>query len=192
MLHLLATCSAIVTLCTLGSREWQLRFKEGTQMRKLMLALTGITVAACAQAPIQQEPIPYRATKNLQENGTSSFVVRSVSKNGYQEIAGVPCEFKADGFRSTFTTPALVLSPNMGLRTPVASLTCTYNGQQFFQLMQPINDTTAAIDANANAAGAGAGLIGLIVSGVSSSTQRARRDATLDMYGYVDIVAAFN
>jgi hypothetical protein len=128
----------------------------------------------------------------LNENGTSTLTVRSVSTGGsYKELAGVPCEFKADGFSSRFVTPAEVVTPNMGLRTPVASLTCTLDGQKFFQIVQPMNDTTAAIDANASAAGAGAGLIGVIVTGISSSSQRARRDATLDVYGYPDITATF-
>lgn len=147
----------------------------------------------CETVPIGQEPIPYKATKALNEKGTSNLTVRSVSMaGGYREIAGVPCELKGDGFKSVFVTPAIVVTPDMGPRTPVASLTCTFEGKKFFEIVQPINDTVTSIDRNASAAGAGAGIIGVIVSGMSASTQRARRDATLDVYGYPDTTATFN
>ncbi|WP_417808471.1 hypothetical protein [Thioclava sp.] len=160
--------------------------------KAILLIGAGAILSACAAAPIEQEPIPYRATKTLNEKGTSNFTVRTYSTKGsYQEVKGVPCQFKADGFYADFVTPAVVVSPNMGPRTPVASLTCTYEGEKYFKIVQPINDTTTKIDQNASAAGAGAGLIGVIVTGISSSSQRARRDANLDVYGYPDIVAQF-
>ena len=43
----------------------------------------------------------------------------------------------------------------------------------------------------AAAAGAGAGLIGVIVTGISASTQKSRRDARLDIYGYNDVSVTF-
>ncbi|KFE35939.1 hypothetical protein [Thioclava atlantica] len=124
--------------------------------------------------------------------GTSNFTVRTYSTKGsYQEVKGVPCTFKADGFHAEFTTPAVVVTPDMGPRTPVASISCVYQGEKVFRIVQPINDTTTKIDQNAAAAGAGAGLIGVIVTGISSSSQRARRDATLDVYGYPDQALQF-
>ena len=162
-------------------------------MNKAVIIAVCVSLSGCAAVPIGQEPIPYTATKDLNEKGISNLTVRSVSMNGtYQEIAGVPCELKGDGFRSTFVTPAIVVTPDMGPRTPVASLRCTHEGQAFFQILQPINDTVSSIDQNASAAGAGAGLVGIIVSGISASSQRARRDATLDVYGYADVTATFN
>ena len=161
-------------------------------MKKTMIVLIGIALTGCAVTPIGQEPIRYRATRTLHEKGTSNLTVRAIStKEGYNELAGVPCEFKADGYSSNFVTPAIVITPDMGPRTPVASLTCTFQGEKFFQIVQPINDTTMAIDQNASVAGAGAGLIGVIVSGISASAQRSRRDARLDVYGYPDITARF-
>jgi len=156
------------------------------------MAMVCASLAGCAAVPIAQEPVVYRATKALHEKGTSNLTVRSASSASMQEITGVPCELKGDGFVSNFTTPAIVVTPDMGPRTPVASLTCTYDGKKFFQIVQPVNDTVNGIDQNASAAGAGAGIVGLIVSGISSSSQRARRDANLDVYGYPDITAMFN
>jgi hypothetical protein len=139
-------------------------------MKNTLLMVVGLTIlSGCAAVPIAQEPIPYQTTKALHEKGTSNLTVRSVSmKDGYQELKGVPCELKADGFKSNFVTPAVVVTPDMGPRTPVASLTCTYGDQKFFQILQPVNDTVKSIDANASAAGAGAGIIGVIVSGIFS------------------------
>lgn len=163
-------------------------------MRIKSVAALGAVLAmsACAVAPIKQEPVQYKATMPLHEKGTSNFTVRTYDMHdGYHEISGVPCTFKGHGFHSEFTTPAVVVAPDMGPRTPVASLTCEYNGQKSFQIVQPVNITLAKIDQNAQAAGAGAGLIGLIVTGISDSSQRSRRDATLDVYGYPDLRASF-
>lgn len=163
------------------------------KQKALAILLGCVIVSGCAQAPIEQEPVPYRATKALHEKGTSNFTVRSYSTKGsYKELKGVPCEFKADGFKSSFVTPAVVVSPDMGPRTPVGSINCSYDGEKFFRVIQPINDTLVKIDQNANASGAGAGLIGVIVSGISASSQRSRRDANLDVYGYPDIAANFD
>jgi hypothetical protein len=153
---------------------------------------TVLFVAACAVAPIEQDPVQYQATTPLHEKGTTNFTVRTYDvKDGLQELTGVPCEFKGEGFHASFTTPAVVVAPDMGPRTPVASLTCSYNGQKSFQIVQPVNITLQKIDENASASGAGAGIVGLIVSGISDSAQRSRRDATLDIYGYPNLVARF-
>ena len=161
-------------------------------MKKVIITVVFGALTGCAAVPIGQEPIPYTATKALNEKGTSNLTVRSVStKDGYKELAGVPCELKGDGFRSVFVTPAIVVTPDMGPRVPVASLTCTFEGKKFFQIIQPINETVTSIDRNASAAGAGAGLVGIVVSGISASSQRSRRDATLDVYGYPDVTATF-
>jgi urea transporter len=57
--------------------------------------------------------------------------------------------------------------------------------------MKPVNKTVQQIEQSAAAAGAGAGLIGVIVTGISASTQKSRRDARLDIYGYNDVFVTF-
>jgi hypothetical protein len=51
--------------------------------------------------------------------------------------------------------------------------------------------TTLEIDTSAQRATAGAGLLGLVVGGISASVQRSRRDPMLDVYGYSDVNIEF-
>jgi len=106
-------------------------------------------------------------------------------------VSGIPCKFGAPGFSSSFVTPAVVSTPDMGPRTPTGSVTCTYNGADKLEIMRPFNETVAEIETSAASAGAGAGIIGVIVAGISSSTQKSRRDANLDQYGYPDVTIVF-
>jgi len=151
-----------------------------------------LLVASCTSLPIDQEPVQYKATKPLNENGTSDFTVRSYEAGAdRKEIKGVPCVFKGLGFIAKFTTPAVVISPNMGPRTPVASLTCTYEGMRSFEIVKPVNRTVADINANARSIATNAGLIGAIVGEIAAAHQRSRRDPTLDVYGYPNLAATF-
>lgn len=157
------------------------------------IAICGLFVAGCEQAEITQPPVQYVATKQLNEKGVSDFTARSfITADGTRkEISGVPCSFKAPGFRAKFVTPAVVATPDMGPRTPTGSLTCTYNGAEKLVIMRPFNETLAQIDQSAYAAGAGAGLLGVIVTGIAASNQKSRRDARLDQYGYPDTNVEF-
>ncbi len=152
-----------------------------------------IALAGCEVAEITQAPIQYVPTRNLNEKGVSDFTARTylLSDGSRKELSGVPCEFAAPGFGARFVTPAVVSTPDMGPRTPTGSLTCTHNGEEKLVIMRPFNETVAEIEQSAASAGAGAGLIGVIVSGISASTQKSRRDATLDQYGYPDAFVEF-
>jgi hypothetical protein len=167
----------------------------GHEMKKVLVsAATGVLLlAGCEVAEITQPPVQYRATKNLNEKGVSDFTARTFLFEGgsQKEVSGVPCKFSAPGFRSSFVTPAVVVTPDMGPRTPTGSITCSYNGADKLVIMRPYNETVAQIEQSANSAGAGAGLIGVIVSGISASTQKSRRDANLDQYGYPDVSVPF-
>lgn len=164
-------------------------------MKKLAVCATFsiIFLAGCEQAEITQPPVQYRATKNLSEKGVRDFTARAfiMEEGSLKEISGVPCKFSAPGFGSSFITPAVVVTPDMGTRTPTGSLTCTYNGKEKLEIMRPYNETIAEIQQSAYAAGAGAGLVGVIVSGISESTQKSRRDPNLDQYGYQDVSIIF-
>lgn len=145
-------------------------------------------LAGCEMAEITQPPVQYKATKNLQEKGVRDFTAWTFTsiKGSVKEVSGVPCKFAAPGFSSTFVTPAVVATPDMGPRTPTGSLSCTYNGVTKLEIMRPFNETVTQIEQSATNAGAGAGLIGVIVTGISAATQKSRRDATLDQFGYPD------
>ena len=152
--------------------------------------LTIGVLAGCVGAEITQPPVQYVATKKLNEKGVNDFTARTFVRTdgGIKELSGVPCEFAAPGFGAKFLTPAVVATPDMGPRTPTASITCKYNEKTKLEILKPVNLTITEIEQSANAAGAGAGLIGVIVSGISASSQKSRRDANLDRYGYLDVV----
>ena len=160
----------------------------------LIPALVGaLTLTACASTQINQAPVPYTTTKRLGEVGTSSFVVRTFAKvaGKRSELTGVACSFAGDGFKSSFTTPALVISPNMQGRTPPASVSCLYQGETITRPITPFNETVAGINSGAMAAGAGAGLVGLLVGGAVAAAQTSARDVNQDVYGYADVEIVF-
>ena len=156
-----------------------------------LVAVLGI--AACAGTEINQPPVPYVATKALNAVGSTTFTVRANAKvDGRRtELTGVPCTFQGEGFRSSFTTPAKVISPNMQGRTPPASVSCTYNGATKTRVIEPFNKTGADINSGAMAAGAGAGLVGMIVGGAVAAAQTSARDVSQDVYGYPDVAIDF-
>lgn len=161
---------------------------------KLILGGALIALAACQPAEIEQAPVPYTATKNLNNKGVSNFTVRSYIKHkgkAATEAKGVPCKFAGDGFRSSFVTPAILTAPDMGQLTPAASVTCTFNDKTKTVPMVAVNLTTNEIDARAMNMAAGGGLLGAVVGSISASTQKSRRDATLDRYGYNSVRVEF-
>ncbi|WP_417241578.1 hypothetical protein [Celeribacter sp.] len=164
-------------------------------MKKILVAALVATtaLAACNNAEITQPPVQYHATKRLNEKGVSNFTARTfVTVDGTKkEISGVPCKFAAPGFNASFVTPAVVSTPDMGPRTPAGSITCTHEGKDKLEIMKSYNETVAQIEQSAYNAGAGAGLIGVIVTGIAASNQKSRRDATLDIYGYPDVSVHF-
>jgi hypothetical protein len=163
------------------------------KMKLLSAATVFVLLTGCEVAEITQPPVQYKATENLNEKGVSDFTARTFSTEdgNRKELSGIKCEFSAPGFSSTFVSPAVVSTPDMGPRTPTGSLTCYHNGANKLVIMRPINETVAEIESSATNAGAGAGIIGVIVTGISSSTQKSRRDANLDQYGYPDAAVTF-
>jgi len=162
-------------------------------IKATFLAIVSIAISGCEMAEITQAPIQYKATKQLNEKGVRDFTARTFAliEGVQKEVSGVPCNFVAPGFGAKFVTPAVVSTPDMGTRTPAGSLTCRYGGVDKLIIMRPINETVAQIEQSAANAGAGAGLVGVIVSGISASNQKGRRDANLDQYGYPDAIVQF-
>ncbi len=155
---------------------------------KIVAALTGVYfLSACSNTvEITQEPVLYTKTVELNEKGTTSFVVRAYLKEGSSrnELSGVPCVFKGVGFGSEFVTPATVIAPDMGARTPVASVTCVYSDMEEVRVMPPFNRTLAEINETTSNAAANHGLIGAVVGSIAAGVQKSRRDPTLDVYAY--------
>lgn len=160
----------------------------------ILIAAALATLTACTAADITQAPVSYKATKTLNAKGVHNFTARTYTKSssGRNEIVGVPCKFSANGFQSSFVTPALVTTPDMGPRTPPASITCTYEDQNKLKVMPVVNITVRDIAASARSSGYGAGLVGLVVAGISESAQKSRRDANLDVYGYNNVSVEFD
>lgn len=164
-------------------------------MRKVtLLPLAAMAfLAACDGAEINQPPVPYTPTKTLNEAGVTSFTARAYLKADGErnELTGVSCTFKGDGFRSSFVTPAVVSAPNMQLRTPPASVTCTYNGVSKTQVMTPYNKTVADIQNQGASYGAGGGLLGAIIGGAIATSQVNERDPSLDIWAYRSVSVEF-
>lgn len=152
-----------------------------------------LALAACAGAEINQPPVQYTATKPLNEISTTTFTTRTFTRiDGKRaEVSGVSCTFQGDGFKSSFTTPAVVIAPNMHMRTPAASVTCNYNGQSKTRVLMPFNQTLAEINSGAMSIGAGAGIVGVLVGGAVAAAQASGRDASQDVYAYPDAVIEF-
>ena len=164
------------------------------RMKTTIFLVAAVGLAACAGTEINQPPIRYVATKSLNERGTSSFQVVTYTKAGSgsrKQVRGVPCTFSGDGFSSSFTTPAVVVSPNMGARTPVASVVCDLDGVKKTRIVEPFNETLAGINNGAMAAATGGGLVGLLVGGAVAAVQSSNRDANQDIYGYPDVAVTF-
>lgn len=162
-----------------------------TLVRPLTAALgVAALLAGCAAPEITTAPVAYTATKPLDAKGSTVIEVRSYKRanNSAQEVTGVPCTFQGDGFRSSFATPARVIAPNMQVRTPVAAVTCTYQGASRSVTLQPYNKTTANTVNGAMAAGAGAGVLGVLVGAAVGGIQNAARDENNDVWGYQDSV----
>lgn len=169
---------------------------KGTVMfvRRALPVLALLALAACSvPAQIDQAPVPYTALKPLNEVGTSSFTVRVMNGETRfpKEMTGIPCTFGGDGFVSSFTAPAVVTAPNMGPRTPAASVKCSYNGRTQTRALQAQNKTLGDITGTVSA-GANAGVVGVLVGGAVAAAQTVTRDKTADVWGYPDVTITFD
>ncbi|KIC11839.1 hypothetical protein RA19_04160 [Leisingera sp. ANG-M1] len=96
----------------------------------------------------------------------------------------MPCKLQGQGFNSAFTTPAVVIAPEIGAKAQVASVTCSYNEEAKTKVLEPYNKTVADINANANAAAVNHGLLGALVGSIAAGVQTSRRDPSKDIYAY--------
>lgn len=158
-------------------------------------ALVALFALAACETPFQveQAPVPYMTLKPLNEVGTSSFMVRAVntSSGRAKEMSGIACTFAGDGFVSSFTVPAVVVSPNMGPRTPPAAVKCVFDGRTKTVPLQPVNKTLTQIGSSV-ATGAAAGTVGVLVGGAVAAVQSLARDEQNDVFGYPDVTVTFD
>ncbi|MGH1367687.1 MAG: hypothetical protein ACRBCL_03660 [Maritimibacter sp.] len=158
-------------------------------MRHLgLFSLVSLSVlAACAQPQeINQPPVMYQTTKALNERGNTTLTVRAVNKTdgSKKELVGVACVFEGDGFKASFSTPAVVIAPEMHTRTPPASVTCTHNGVPKTKVLTPYNRTVSEINSQAMQIGSGGGVVGVLIGGTMATIQNVKRDAAQDIWAY--------
>lgn len=163
----------------------------------LLAAAALVALSACTEVQIDTPPVPYTATKDLDALGSSSFTVSTYKRvdGAREQIKGLPCSFEGDGFSSTFTSPAVLLSPNMQARTSVATITCTYEGVTKTKTIKPYNETIDQINQTMRpvgiAGGVVSGVFGLLVGGAVAAVQAEARDPTQDVHGYHDVAIDF-
>ncbi|MQQ08782.1 hypothetical protein GFB49_09980 [Epibacterium sp. SM1979] len=150
-------------------------------------------LSACVGTTIEQPPIEYQTSKALQARSSTAFTMRTHTRETgvRKEITGVPCEFTGQGFKSNFTTPAIVKAPELGGRTQVASVSCVYNGETKHVVLEPYNKTLADINASSNSSAAASGLVGAFIGSISAGIQKSRRDPSEDVYAYRDSSVVF-
>lgn len=152
-----------------------------------MLTVIG-TITACTSTEITQHPIEYTPKHSLNEKGTTSFTFRTFSKasGSRKELSGVDCKLNSSSFHSSFVTPAEVTAPDMGTRTPVASIECVHDGEEKIKILEPYNKTISDINSQANTNAAANGLIGAFIGGIAAGVQKSKRDPSEDIYSYRD------
>lgn len=163
-------------------------------IRFTLTLLAPLALVACAvPVEVDQAPVPYTALKPLNEVGTSSFTVRVMNGSSRipKEMTGIPCTFGGDGFVSSFTAPAVVTAPNMGPRTPAASVKCSFEGRTETRALQAQNRTLGDITGTVSA-GAQAGVVGVLVGGAVAAAQTVTRDKSADVWGYPDVTITFD
>ncbi|MBV7410815.1 hypothetical protein KJP29_17665 [Maritimibacter sp. DP1N21-5] len=163
-------------------------------MSRILISFVTLSLLAACSAPltVNQAPVPYTATKPLYENGTSSFTVRVLNGSGRiaREMSGIPCTFQGDGFQSSFVAPAVVVSPNLGPRTPVASVTCSFEGNSQTRPLQPINKTLQQISGSVST-GSTVGAVGAVAGAAVAAVQSVTRKEDNDVFGYPDVEIVF-
>ena len=149
--------------------------------------LSSLTLAACTSAmDVPPEPFEYTPTTRLTPKSETVLLFRTNTKETgtKKEIGSIPCSLAGKGFKSRFTTPALVKTPEFGPDTKPVSVTCTYKKEKRSVKIAPYNRTLAELQQNKRNAAAGNGLIGLLVASAVVGYRKGARDPSKDVYGY--------
>ncbi len=154
-----------------------------------LLALLG---ACSSQMEITKPPVAYKTLKQLPANtyrGDAKTTVRTKAKtkNGSSELSGVDCVLATPYTETQFQTPAHVMTPNLGPATPMAHLKCNYDNRAVQENMQPINVSLNERSQQARSSGAGAGIIGAVVSGIAAGINESKGDQPGDIHGYYPV-----
>ncbi|MFO1165343.1 MAG: hypothetical protein U1E55_09250 [Paracoccus sp. (in: a-proteobacteria)] len=152
-----------------------------------------VLLSACSpQLEITKPPVAYKTLKSFPPNayrGDAKTTVRTKvkTKDGSRELAGASCSLTTPYSESQFQTPAYVMTPNLGPSTPTANLICK-NGERSVQKnLVATNISLNERSQNARNSGAGAGIIGAVVSGIAAGINEGRGDQPTDVHGYHDI-----
>lgn len=149
-----------------------------------------VLLGACSsQIEITKPPVAYKTIKQLPANTYRSDAKTTVrtrvkTKNGSSELAGAACTLSTPYTESQFQTPAYVLTPNLGPSTPMAHLKCSNGDQMVQKNLPPTNISLNERSQSARNSGAGAGIIGAVVSGIAAGINESRGDRPGDIHGY--------
>lgn len=134
----------------------------------LVLVLTGCNTTSTLTTP----PVEASFSSAAKRGDVEKYVIlqsRTTALNDQkrrEQVDGVPCAVRGDGFSLSYKTPANLRIPVFGVKTSDLSMSCTYKGSKKYK---PIGVRNLTAERIANS-GAGGGLIGsLIASGIAAS-----------------------
>ncbi len=166
-------------------------------MKKALLLLSAASLFACVQqAEITSPPVNVVQTAGFASDdlrGFDAVEIRSFLQDDPEksaaEVSGAQCTLQGSGFNAQFVTPSIVSVPNFGKASRNVSVNCTLNDKSVNQIVE-INNLSAAKRVQAtSSAGAGFGIVGVIVASAVATTQAG--DQPGDLYGYTDIGITF-
>ncbi|NHF71855.1 hypothetical protein [Paracoccus xiamenensis] len=153
------------------------------------LPLFSLLAACSSSLEITQPPVAYKTVKQLPAQsyrGDAETTIRTRTKTneGTRELAGASCTLSTTYTESQFQTPARVLTPNLGPATPTAHLKCSTGERAVQKNLSSHNISMAERSSKVRASGAGAGIIGAVVSGIVAGVNEGRGDQPTDVHGY--------
>lgn len=143
-----------------------------------------VALSSCASnSQLSTPPIEVSFQSEQARSQTSQFVVLPSrtylfdANRKRNEIEGVPCQIKGNGFQVTYTTPANVRLPTYGIETADLEMTCTWEDERRFQPLHVRNLTLESIQSS----GVHGGLVGVVVTAGIAAGRGNRPD---DRYSY--------
>ncbi len=165
-------------------------------MRWVCVMSIGMIGALCAcdsQTPGVQ-PVPYESTAQIAPSGVSQFMFRSYEMQGgaRQEVEGVPCAMRGEGFRSRFSTPAKLTAPVFGPATKPLTITCREGARAQAIAVKPFNKTQRDANKSLVHLTSATSVTGAVVAAAKIGTAMKPRDKAQDIYNYADTRIVLN
>ncbi|MBM7068636.1 hypothetical protein [Actibacterium sp. 188UL27-1] len=170
--------------------------------RSFLAIIVALSVTACAPAEIKTPPVTVTPNVPSKASGIDVYArdrargnpvprfrgqnivqVRTRGKgsdNKTSELSGVPCNMDSGVYKAKFRSPANVIVPDYGPNSPAIFVRCVLDKASGSATVSAYNLTNQQ---RVNA-GAGAGLLGVLVAGAVAA---AKRDDTKDDFAYPPI-----